>query len=167
MSDDKPLALVLADELSRCGYDARMAKAIDQAAAELRRLAAVEASAQPAEPVADLLEVVDSMLAESPCDCPEWMKHDRGEHLSGCHLVDLNLARVAMLNAPPAAAQVPLTKPEMEAEYLRIQKQIGEEPRLATFDAFINGVRFAERRNGIEAAGQEDTAAGRPPASTT
>ena len=47
-------------------------------------------------PSADLIEAVDTLLNESLCDCPDRMKHGRGEHLSGCHLFDLNEARLRM-----------------------------------------------------------------------
>ena len=47
-----------------------------------------------------------------------------------------------------------MTNPQIEAEYHKQMRATGYEPRLATFDAFIAGVRFAENITG-EAAGQE------------
>ena len=61
--------------------------------------------------------------------------------------------KVLQVNLPAPVAQ-PLTKPHIEHEYLIQCKAAGVEPRLATFDAFIAGVRFAENITG-EAAGQE------------
>ena len=47
-------------------------------------------------------------------------------------------------NELDAAARGSLTKPQIEAEYHKQMRAAECEPRLATFDAFIAGVRFAE-----------------------
>jgi hypothetical protein len=54
-----------------------------------------------------LIEAVDRVLEEAHCDCPQRLRFDDGQHLSGCPLFDLNVARLAMLAAapPPAAPQ--------------------------------------------------------------
>ena len=41
---------------------------------------------------ASYVEAVDALLEESPCDCPDAVKHKGGHHLSGCYLFDLHLA---------------------------------------------------------------------------
>jgi hypothetical protein len=66
----------------------------DDAWAELERLRAQVA------PSLDLMEAVDNVLTLAECECPHSMRFDRGEHMSGCYLFDLNLAYIA---APPAA----------------------------------------------------------------
>lgn len=71
-----------------------------------------------AQPVADmpavvqvpqgLIEAVDRVLEEAHCDCPQRLRFDDGQHLSGCPLFDLNVARLAMLAAaPPQPAACP------------------------------------------------------------
>lgn len=73
-------------------------KAIDEALAP--------ATAAPVEH-ADLVEAVDRVLAEAPCECGERLRFDRGEHLSGCYLFDLNEARNrASASAAPVAQPV-------------------------------------------------------------
>lgn len=42
---------------------------------------------------AGLLEAVDTLLETAPCDCSHKRRYERGEHLSGCYLFDLNHAR--------------------------------------------------------------------------
>jgi len=37
-----------------------------------------------------LMEAVDYTLSQAPCDCPQAMRFERGEHMSGCYLFDLN-----------------------------------------------------------------------------
>ena len=65
-----------------------------------------DALAEPVQrPSADLIEAVDTLLNEALCDCPDRMKHERGEHLSGCHLFDVNEARLRMTQS---------TEPEQE-----------------------------------------------------
>jgi len=46
-----------------------------------------------------LVEAVETVLNEAPCDCPNKMRFERGDHLSGCHLFDLNNAFVAAYRA--------------------------------------------------------------------
>lgn len=48
-----------------------------------------------------------------------------------------------------SAPTVPMKKSDIESEYHRQVRHAGVEPRLMTFDAFISGVRFAERVHGI------------------
>ena len=56
-----------------------------------------------------LIEAVDRVLEEAHCDCPHRLRFDDGQHLSGCPLFDLNVARLDMLAAAPltAVVQVP------------------------------------------------------------
>lgn len=56
---------------------------------------------QPAAPTDALLEAVDAVLEQAPCECSDKRRYDRGEHLSGCYLFDLNIARNAMLAVSP------------------------------------------------------------------
>lgn len=48
---------------------------------------------------AGLLEAIDRVLDESPCDCPPKQRFDDGKHLSGCYLYDLNIERGNLLAA--------------------------------------------------------------------
>lgn len=47
---------------------------------------------------AALLEAVDTLLETAPCECSDKRRYERGEHLTGCYLFDLNIARAAMGN---------------------------------------------------------------------
>jgi hypothetical protein len=77
-----------------------------------------------AQPVADmpavvqvpqgLIEAVDRVLEEAHCDCPQRLRFDDGQHLSGCPLFDLNVARLAMLDAAPPQPEA-VTNDEVEA----------------------------------------------------
>jgi hypothetical protein len=69
-----------------------------QLAAAIIRLRDAPPAAQ-AVPQCALLEAVDTILDEAPCDCPHSMRFDRGDHMSGCYLFDLNITRVKMLSA--------------------------------------------------------------------
>lgn len=112
--------------------------------------------APAAAPSADLIEAVDTLLEQALCDCPDKMRHDRGEHLSGCHLFDLNLARAAMLaarpahvpeagcgNIPAAAKREPLTDEQIAAA------MTGYGPTGIEFGALRRVARAIERAHGI------------------
>jgi hypothetical protein len=54
------------------------------------------------------------------------MKHERGEHLTGCLLFDLNCARVAMLAAPAApAAESPEPQPLTDDNWEEWHRKLG------------------------------------------
>jgi hypothetical protein len=61
-----------------------------------------------------LIEAVDRVLEEAHCDCPQRLRFDDGQHLSGCPLFDLNVARLAMLDAAPPQPEA-VTNDEVEA----------------------------------------------------
>jgi hypothetical protein len=52
-----------------------------------------------------LLEAVDTLLETAPCDCSHKRRYEKGEHMSHCHLFDLNIARNKMLAAGVAPTQ--------------------------------------------------------------
>jgi len=80
------------------GSDDEMLSQIDEA------LAAYRQSTTPAKaPGAALLEAVDSMLDTAPCECGDRRRFDKGEHLSGCYLFDINIARTSMATAQAPA----------------------------------------------------------------
>ena len=43
-----------------------------------------------------LIEAVDRVLDEGPCDCSDHHRYEKGEHLSGCYLFDLNAERARL-----------------------------------------------------------------------
>lgn len=45
---------------------------------------------------------INDVLESAPCACSDKRRYDRGEHLSGCYLFDLNLASAATSAAPKA-----------------------------------------------------------------
>lgn len=60
------------------------------------KFAALSAPQQAEAVPPDLVQAVDALLSEAPCDCKP-----REHHLSGCHLFDLDIARNAMIAAAP------------------------------------------------------------------
>ena len=67
-------------------------------------------------PTLDLMEAVDNVLTLAHCECPHSMRFDRGEHMSGCYLFDLNLAYIAAPSpAAPAQQAEPYTDPALKA----------------------------------------------------
>lgn len=57
-----------------------------------------------------LLEAVYYALNQAPCDCRHSMRFERGEHMSGCYLFDLNVeyAKTApAVSAPAGMVLVP------------------------------------------------------------
>lgn len=65
--------------------------------------------AQPPAQGVGLLEAVDYVLNQAPCDCPHSMRFERGEHMSGCYLFDLNVEY-----AKTPTAQAPVAEPRGE-----------------------------------------------------
>ena len=89
-------------------------------------------------PSADLIEAVDTLLNEALCDCPDRMKHEHGEHLSGCHLFDLNEARLRMTKRTEPVQEPVLNEAEAIAAADRMfeHQQIGNHVPRCSRDEF-------------------------------
>ena len=90
---EQPEALRLADALDRGGYDAQMARNMDQAAAELRRLHAVNA---------ELLEAL--RLTDIDCQHLHHAHKDRHELSADCPVVARITAAIAKAEKTRRAA---------------------------------------------------------------
>lgn len=95
---------------------------------ELRNLLEDAPIAPQAEaPAPALLEAVDTLLDEAPCNCSHKRRFEDGEHVAGCYLFDLNLARLATQPpAIPAAPAVQASGEVVEREALVYAKQLAQ-----------------------------------------
>lgn len=76
------------------------------------------------------IEAAEDVLQRAPCECSHKRRYEDGEHLSGCHLFDLNIASVELQLSP---------QPDIVAELV---KALEDDAYAATFQSMA-GYRTA------------------------